>query len=281
LSNIKIGIIEVPSLNSIEIMFYYLSIFFLFAKRKFIYLIIILFAVFMKGKICIGGYVKILDVGQGDSSLIKTSRYTVLIDCYNDSYKYLKKEGINHIDYLIITHGHEDHAGDLFDIYNSNIKVDTLIVSYYDDSEYIKEAPNYYKNILYFKSGDELDLYKLNIKCIAPVKDDNNLNNISLVLKIRVLNKDFLFMGDYELEETILNYDIKCDILKVGHHGAKNAFTKAFIDKCNPKKCIISCGAYNKYNHPSNVWIDYLKEKNIKYHITYINKTYTYKKYFV
>ena len=81
-----------------------------------------MFAVFMKGKITIGGYVKIFDCGQGDSSLIKTSRYTVMIDCYNDTYKYLEKEGINHIDYLIITHGHDDHAGDLMDIYYSNIK---------------------------------------------------------------------------------------------------------------------------------------------------------------
>ncbi len=280
LSNIKFSVIDVPSMSSIQIMLYYISIFIFFKMKKGIYLIIIMFMVFMKGKITIGGYVKIFDVGQGDTSLIKTHNYTIMIDCYNDSYKYLIKEGINHIDYLIITHGHEDHAGDLLDIYNSNIKVDTLIVSYYDTSTLTKEALNYYKNIIYFKGGDELNLKKLNIKCLAPNKDNSNLNNISLVLKIHVFNKDFLFMGDYELEETLLNLDIKCDILKAGHHGAKYAFTKAFIDKCNPSMCVISCGAYNKYKHPSDVWIDYLKENNIKYHITYKDKTYTYKKYF-
>jgi competence protein ComEC len=203
-----------------------------------------------------------------------------MIDCYNDSYKYLIKEGITHINYLIITHGHDDHAEDLIDIYNSRIKVDTLVVSYYDDSELIENAKNYYKNIIYFKGGDELNLKKLNIKCLAPNKDNSNLNNISLVLKIRVFNKTFLFMGDFELEETLINQDIKCDVLKVGHHGAKYAFTKAFVDKCNPKECVISCGAYNKHRHPNNIWIDYFKDNNIKYHITYINKTYTYKSYF-
>nr|MCR5462235.1 MBL fold metallo-hydrolase [bacterium] len=281
LSNIRIGLIEVPSLNSFHIMSYYISIFFLFAKRKFIYLIIIIFVVFMKGKITIGGYVKILDVGQGDTSLIKTNKYMIMIDCFNDSYKYLQKEGINHIDYLIVTHGHNDHAEDLMDIYYSNIKVDTLIVSFYDDSSYINEACSYYKNVLRFKANDEINLDKLNIKCLAPTSNNSNLNNISLVLKIRVLNKDFLFMGDYELEETLLNSNIKCDILKVGHHGAKYAFTKAFIDKCNPSMCVISCGAYNKYNHPSDVWIDYFNKNKIKYHITYIDKTYTYRKFFV
>lgn len=281
LSNIRIGLIEVPSLNSFHIMSYYISIFFLFAKRKFIYLIIIIFVVFMKGKITIGGYVKILDVGQGDTSLIKTNKYMIMIDCFNDSYKYLQKEGINHIDYLIVTHGHNDHAEDLMDIYYSNIKVDTLIVSFYDDSSYITEACSYYKNVLRFKANDEINLDKLNIKCLAPTSNNSNLNNISLVLKIRVLNKDFLFMGDYELEETLLNSNIKCDILKVGHHGAKYAFTKAFIDKCDPSMCVISCGAYNKYNHPSDVWIDYCNKNKIKYHITYIDKTYTYRKLFV
>ncbi len=280
LSNIKFSIVEVPSLSSIEIMFYYLAIFIFFKMKKGIYLIIILFLVLMKGKITIGGYVKILDVGQGDTSLIKTSKYTIMIDCYNDSYKYLIKEGITHINYLIITHGHDDHAEDLIDIYNSRIKVDTLVVSYYDDSELIENAKNYYKNIIYFKGGDELNLKKLNIKCLAPNKDNSNLNNISLVLKIRVFNKTFLFMGDFELEETLINQDIKCDVLKVGHHGAKYAFTKAFVDKCNPKECVISCGAYNKHRHPNNIWIDYFKDNNIKYHITYINKTYTYKSYF-
>lgn len=279
LSNIKISVVDVPSFNSIEVILYYTAIYILFSMKKFIYILIILFFVLLKGKITFGGYVKIFDVGQGDSSLIKTANYTIMIDCYNDSYKYLIKEGINHIDYLIITHGHTDHAGDLINIYNSNIKVDNLVVSYYDNSTLTLEAVNLYKNVIYFKSGSELNLKKLNIKCLAPTKNDLDLNNISLVLKINVFNKDFLFMADYELEELLINEDIKCDYLKVGHHGSKNAFTEAFIKKCNPKKCIISVGAYNKYRHPSNVWIDYFKKYNIDYHITYINKTYTYRKY--
>lgn len=279
LSNIKISVITVPSFNSIEMILYYISIFLLLSMKKFIYLIIILMVILLKGKINIGGYVKIFDIGQGDSSLIRTSRYTIMIDCYNDSYKYLIKEGITHIDYLIITHGHEDHAEDLMDIYYSTITVDYLVVSYYDDTELTSNALNYYKNVIYFKSGDELDLYKLNIKCLAPIKDSSNVNNISLVLKIKVLKKTFLFMGDFEDEESLINMDLKCDVLKVGHHGASNAFTKAFINKCNPDVAIISCGAYNKFKHPHSVWINYFKENNTKYHITYIDRTYTYRTY--
>ena len=280
LSNIKFSVINVPSFNNIEMILYYISIYLLFSMKKFLYLIIILMVIFLKGKIVVGGYVKIFDIGQGDSSLIKTSNYTILIDCYNDSYKYLIKEGITHIDYLIITHGHDDHAEDLMDIYYSTITVDHLVVSYYDKTELTQNALKYYKNVIYLKGGDELNLKKLNIKCLAPNKDSSNVNNISLVLKIYVLKKTFLFMGDFEDEESLVNMDIKCDVLKVGHHGASNAFTKAFIDKCNPSIAVISCGAYNKFKHPHNVWINYFKENNIKYHITYINKTYTYKTYF-
>ena len=280
LSNIKISVITVPSLNSIEMIIYYIAIYLFFSMKKIIYLLIVFVLIFMKGKIVVGGYVKIFDCGQGDSSLIRTSNYTILIDCYNDTYKYLIKEGINHIDYLIITHGHDDHASDLLDIYYSTITVDHLVVSYYDKTELTQQALNYYKNVIYLKSGDELNLKKLNIKCLAPYKDSSNVNNISLVLKINVLKKTFLFMGDFEDEESLINMDLKCDILKVGHHGASNAFTKAFIDKCSPSIAVISCGAYNKFKHPHKVVIDYFEEKKIKYHITYINRTYTYKTYF-
>ena len=280
LSNFKLSVIEVPSMSSIEILFYYTFIFIFFKMKKGIYLIILMFFIFIKGNITIGGYVKIFDCGQGDSSLIKTSNYTILIDCYNDTYKYLTKQGIRHIDYLIITHGHDDHAGDLMDIYYSNITVSTLVVSYYDNTELTLNALNYYKNVLYFKSGSTLNLKNIKIECLAPRVNSNNVNNISLVLKIYVLKKVFLFMGDFENEESLVNLDIKCDILKVGHHGASNAFTKSFIDKADPKIAVISCGAYNKFKHPHKEVIEYLEYKKIKYHITYINKTYTYHKIF-
>ena len=280
LSNIKFSVVTLPSLNNIEILFYYFALYLFLSMKKIIYLLIFIAFIFLKGKIVVGGYVKIFDCGQGDSSLIRTRNYTVLIDCYNDTYKYLIKEGINHIDYLIITHGHDDHASDLMDIYYSTITVDHLVVSYYDKTELTQNALKYYKNVIYLKGGDEINLKKLNIKCLAPNKDSSNVNNISLVLKIYVLKKTFLFMGDFEDEESLVNMDIKCDVLKVGHHGASNAFTKAFIDKCNPSIAVISCGAYNKFKHPHSVVINYLEEKKIKYHITYINKTYTYKTYF-
>ena len=165
------------------------------------------------------------------------------------------------------------------DIYYSNITVDTLVVSYYDNSTLTVDALNYYKKVLRFMENDKLDLYKLNIKCIAPSKNNSDLNNISLVLKVEVFNKKFLFMGDFENEETLINKDINCDILKVGHHGASKAFSKEFMEKASPKVCVISCGAYNKYKHPHKIWLDYFKENKIKYHITYIDKTYTYSSY--
>lgn len=278
LSNINIGNINMPSFTSLETLLYYIGIVFVFRAKKALFLVIILMLVFLNGKLDIRSSVYIFDCGQGDSSLIKSSNKTIMIDCYNKTYEYLIKKGITHLDYLILTHGHNDHSADAIDIYNSNIKVDNLIVSYYDNLTLTKEITNTFSNVLYFKRGSSLDLGNIYIDCLAPFKHDSNENNNSLVLKIKVNNKNYLFMGDYENEEELLktNYDLSCDVLKVGHHGSINANSYSFIDKCNPSIAVISVGCYNSYHLPSKNVLNYFEKKKIKTHITYRDKTFKY-----
>lgn len=100
---------------------------------------------------------------------------------------------------------------------------------------------------------------ELTLEFLGPIVDDDNLNNTSLIVKLTFGKTSFLFTGDAEkLEEyTLLSRDfeqgggtLKCDVLKVAHHGSKTSSAADFIEAVNPKYAVISCGADNEYGHP-------------------------------
>ena len=75
------------------------------------------------------------------------------------------------------------------------------------------------------------------------------------------------------VEKKILDYDIKSDILKVGHHGSSYSTLNEFLNKVNPKYAVIEVGKNNIYNHPTNDTLDKLSKRNIKVYRTDINGT--------
>lgn len=111
--------------------------------------------------------------------------------------------------------------------------------------------------------GEKIDLGDSILTLYPPQTEYDDLNNYSIVAKLTHGNNSFLFTGDAEKEsEKYLianNADIKCDVLKVGHHGSSSSSTKAFLDVVNPSMCIISCGAGNRYNHPNDSVVERLQ----------------------
>lgn len=225
------------------------------------------------------------DVGQADSILIKENDYTMLIDGGNQSdgknlVKYLEEDlNINDIDILVGTHPHEDHIGGLTDIINSleigkiylpNATTTTKIFEKLLDT--IEE--NNYK-ITIPKINEEFNLNNMNFKVIYTGTDESDLNNTSIVLKLKYGKTSYLFTGDATktTEEKILDKDITSDVLKIGHHGSSYSTTEEFLNKVNPKYAIIQVGTNNKYNHPSKQTLDKLNEKNIKIYRTDENGT--------
>ena len=214
-----------------------------------------------------------LDVGQADSILIETGNESMLIDAGNNSdgnglVEYLKSQDITKLKYVIGTHAHEDHIGGMDDIiYNFDIEhfymPDVLsttktfedILDALENKQVRFETPNI---------GDKFNLGEAIITVIYVGKDDKNLNNSSIVLKLKYKNAEFLFMGDLEksVEKELLDKDIKADILKVGHHGSDSSSSREFIEKVKPSMSIISVGKNNKYNHPRNSTIELLKKNN-------------------
>ena len=217
-----------------------------------------------------------IDVGQGDSSLIRLKNKNILIDTggninydisKNILIPYFKSVGIKKIDYLVLTHGDYDHMGEAINLVN-NFKVEKVIFNCgkFNDLEkdLIKVLDK--KKIPYYSYIKELNiddnkLYFLNNK------NYGNENDNSSVIYTVLNNYKFLFMGDAgtHVEEDLLKkYNLQnIDVLKVGHHGSKTSSGKEFINEINPKYSIISVGKNNRYGHPNDGVLDNLEDSKI------------------
>ena len=194
-----------------------------------------------------------VNVGQGDSIIIKNKSHTVMIDTGgNKSFDmakeslipFMNKKKITHIDALILTHDDFDHSG-AKDSLVENFRVKNVLTK---------------KNQFPYQIGD---LYIENLNTF----DFDEANDNSLVLSLDFIGKKFLFMGDASVktEEKILSkYNVDCDILKVGHHGSNTSSSEKFIKSASPKEAIISCGEKNLYGHPHNEIIERLTKYNVK-----------------
>ena len=201
----------------------------------------------------ISNCVYFVNVGQGDSIIIKNKSYTVMIDTGgNKSFDmaeetlipFMNKKKITHLDALILTHADFDHSG-AKDSLIENFKVKNVLTE---------------KDQFPYSVGD-ITINNLN------TFDFEEENDNSLVLSMDFIGKKFLFTGDASVktEEKILEqYDVDCDILKVGHHGSNTSTSEKFLKACSPNEAIISCGAKNSYGHPNQEIIDRLNKYGVK-----------------
>ena len=225
-------------------------------------------------------FIKMIDVGQGDSILIYSKGKSALIDTggkvdYNlknssSITKYitiplLKSLGIKKLDYIFLTHGDQDHMGEIIYL-EKNYIIKNIYLNLGEENELeqkiIKENPNTkkVKQNQIFKIGNFI-LYQINKKW----KEENTGSS---VFYVKHPNLTFLLMADatdkteaYLLEE----YNLKVDILKVGHHGSNTSTSLSFLQETRPELALISVGENNRYNHPSMDVIKRLTKKNIPY----------------
>ena len=181
--------------------------------------------------------------------------------------RYLKNEKIMKIDTLILTHYDLDHIGGAIDILKNN-KIENIILQNQNPDTYCaKQIINYLKeNKLNFKTVNNETIYKekdLKIKTLKAEIDDENEASIITLLNFK--DKNILFMADSGIlaYEKLKNKFPKVDILKVGHHGAKNVINNEMLKNLKPKYALISTGI-NKYGHPDYSTINLLDENNIK-----------------
>lgn len=212
-----------------------------------------------------------LDVGQGDSMLIKSpDGATLLMDLGPDisalaeAGKYLDKR---RLDYLFISHGDADHIGGIYDL-NERYEIGAIVGS---------------KGLLDQRPFSSLRLAKVpeSFGCclkILPLSHSikaGDSNSDSQAYLIQFGDFKLLSAGDLpaqqELEIAKQAGDVS--IVKIGHHGSKTSTSGEFLDTVRPQLAIISVGKDNKYGHPHPETLNLLAAKKINYLRTDISGT--------
>jgi competence protein ComEC len=202
------------------------------------------------------------DVGQGDAALLKfPNGKTMLIDGGPRTFQYdagksviarhLKREAIDKIDALVLSHGHTDHLGGFPHLLREFKVREVWDNGQAEDSDIYKEylslidSLNIKRRIL--RRGDLLeDFNPVKIFVLHPSEDflaqnSFSINDGSLVLKISYGEIDFLFVGDVEIngELNFLTYDdlLASEVLKVGHHGSRTSSNPLLLTTRKKHKC--------------------------------------------
>lgn len=210
--------------------------------------------------------VHFIDVGQADSILIESKGQVLLMDAGNNDDRatvinYIKKRGIDKIDYVIGSHPHEDHIGGLDDVINEFEVGKVFLTDYVLPSEPFRRLLNAIKKndlqIITPTVGDEYALGNASFVFVAPVKKDygSKVNNYSLGIKLIDRENTFLLTADAEevseMDMAASGMDITADVLKVNHHGSITSSTEIFVDAVDPSYAVISVGKDNPYGNPS------------------------------
>ncbi len=227
-------------------------------------------------------YVDFIDCGQGDSTLIVSDGCATLIDATTgkDAQKvveHLKGRNIKKIDHFILTHPHEDHIGgaevilDTFEVETIHMRRPTKgtepTTKVY--LNLLKKIKSLGKTVHAVDAEDLFESGEWSFKVFGPLKDYEDLNDQSVVLKGTYQGVSILLTGDMEsaVEKDLCEAygdDLKSTILKVGHHGSRTSSSAIFLKAVSPQYGVISCEAGNSYGHPHKEALNRLKKHNVE-----------------
>ncbi len=236
--------------------------------------------------------VHFIDVGQGDATLVITPHgRAVLIDAGGATgpqntfdigervvVPYLRHYGVRQVDWLILTHNHQDHAGGAAAVAEFlGVRQALLHLSATDEPPAILRLRRAMHNRGIREATDvgvirldgvRIQLYQAGDPLVggsgkSANRKQESENGRSTVARVEFGRHSFLVTGDLEGEgETrISRNNIRpSTVLKVGHHGGRKSTQAIFLAKVSPQYAVISVGADNRYGHPAPETLDRLRE---------------------
>lgn len=244
-----------------------------------------------------------INVGQGDCTLIKfPNNETMLIDAGRSGEgervvaylkNYFKNEGLNKINYLVLTHSDSDHIGGAIDVLQ-NIEVDTVYrPNIYTQEEadeltdgsqvYVVDTQTYNTiidlieqkdcNVVVSQAGESMNLGGARVEFLSPNEEYySDSNSFSAVIMITYQTKKFLFMGDAGVDiENVLIEEygsyLDADVLKVGHHGSATSSSDAFLEIVSPSYSLMYISSNKDF--PDTSVVNKLRELGSKIYSTY------------
>lgn len=238
-------------------------------------------------------HLNFLNVGQGDAIHIRQKDLDILIDGGPDK-KVLEELGNTMpfydrtIEHVILTHPDADHITGLVDVLKSyeveHIYLSGVVKSTSVFEEFLYQIELNNIPVSFLQADDELIFGEdFNFLIFWPTKEYvekevSNINNVSIVGKLNYKNVSVFFTGDIENDAQI-NFiskqtnKLKSDILKISHHGSKNATNDGLLEIVNPEMAIISAGKDNRFGHPHKETLNLLEKFQIRTFRTDIDST--------
>jgi len=244
----------------------------------------------------------LLDVGQGDATLVRSrTGRSILIDAGTEGTgervvkPALTALGISRIDLLVLTHGHQDHAGGATGLINAGIVkelavpqpvwslawepknsgadgLEADVMAQVLDLAQKKRIP-----VHLLKKGDTMPInQESDLRVLAPAENTRistlmaeagarGANAFSLVMRLETAGSSMLLTGDCdrETEQALLgDPSLDCDVLRVAHHGSNATTSRPFLSETTPALAVISVGL-NDYGHPASALLDRLSSSRV------------------
>lgn len=231
--------------------------------------------------------VSFIDVGQGDCTLVYSPDNGVILVDSGEADKaqtvinYLNSLGIETIDYCVVTHPHSDHMGSMAQIM-SEFNIENLIIPELSEinipttktyENFLLSAEENADEIIPAQAGTTYSVGDIALSVLGPVSQNEDLNNMSVVVKIEYKESSFLITGDcsFDEEDELMENDynaLESDVIKIGHHGSSGSTSADWLEAVNPQIGVISVGSDNSYGHPTKTVLDRLDDFDIEYYRT-------------
>lgn len=220
-----------------------------------------------------------IDVGQGDSILIKQDDHCMLIDAGNNDkgstvWSYLLNQDVDILDYVICTHPDADHIGGMdVVLYKYDCNSVLMPACEHDTETYadvIQTIGQRGQKVTVPQKGENYSLGEAQFQILTDTDKNygENKNNYSIAVRLTFGETSFLFTGDAEeeAEQDMLNsgLTLTSDVFKTAHHGANWSNTEEFLTMVNPSYAVISCGEGNTYGHPRAEVLNNLRSMGVE-----------------